>query len=508
MKKRKYIKLRISITIPVIISLLTLILTSGSRALFQVNNIKQQQKLENSPTAAYTELMPGTEEIYSYAKDLTDMGARLPGTFAWEEANAYVTEKLTSFGLENVKTVDSKTTLWTCTESSLTVGGEEISVYGMKHTFNTGIGSNTTGENGIDAEIVYVGDGSEWDFKRIDVEGKIVVADVDFSPIPVKLAGLISYLSYDPYNQLGTITNPYSANTYPYNYYYAMENGAVGFIGVLTDYFESNEYNNEDYSYMGGKMQIPGMWITNSAAATIKELIAEGKDDANLKMSVTVESTNAGAVVGVIPGKSDETIIIQSHYDSATPGGAEDASGTAVVLALAKFYSQIPADELDRTLMFVLMDTHFNDYESHDYFIAEYLGDGHKIVADICVEHIANEGEIDENGNLVMTGEAETKLFFVNDINALTTITTEEIVRHNLAKTVVLPTYIFDEVPSDADMIYQEDVPIISMISAPIYLYDNCDTVDKICKEELLPVAETFADIIWRVDDTPTEKLK
>ena len=479
--------------------------------MFQVHSLQNKLTMENSPTAEYSGYMPDTDEIYSWAEDLVNMGARKPGTKAWETANAYVSDKLTAFGLENVKTIKSDTTLWECDTCTLTIGSENISVYGMAHTFVTGKDCiNSTPDGGINAEIVYVGDGDERDFEKIDVEGKIVVANIDFEKLPIGLSGLISYLTYDPNDEIGlftTLTNPYSANTYPYNYYYAQQNGAVAFIGILEDYYNSSIYNNEDYSYMGGMMQIPGAWISPEGGEKIIKLIKNGENEAVFNMSVSSTPVEAGAVIGTLPGNSDETIIVQSHYDSSTPGGAEDASGTADVLALAKFYSQIPAEKRERTLMFVLMDTHFNDYESHDAFIAEYLGEGHNIVADVCVEHIANEGKIDDNGNLYLTGKSELKLFFVNDIDALTTITTEEIVRHKLAKTVVLPAYLFDEVPSDADMIYQEGVPIVSMITAPIYLYDNCDTVEMIAKDDLKPTAETFADIIWRIAETPSSEL-
>lgn len=149
----------------------------------------------------------------------------------------------------------------------------------------------------------------------------------------------------DLVNMGDSIINPYSANTYPYNYYYAMENGAVGFVGILEDYYESNEFNNEDYSYMGGKMKIPGLWITKNAGEKLCNMIEESNNKAVLNMSGSITAIKAGAVVGYLPGKSEETIMVQSHYDSSTPGGAEDASGTSVVLAMAKFFSQIPEEE-------------------------------------------------------------------------------------------------------------------------------------------------------------------
>lgn len=163
--------------------------------------------------------MPENDEIFSWAEDLVNMGARKPGTDAWIKANAYVTEKFEKFGLSDVKTVESDSTLWQCDDWSLTVGGEEISSYFMTHSFHSGnMGVFSTPEGGLNAEIVYVGDGGEGDFKDVDVEGKIVVANVKFTEIPITLAKAVTSLYYDPDNLVDmgdSIINPYSANTYP-----------------------------------------------------------------------------------------------------------------------------------------------------------------------------------------------------------------------------------------------------------------------------------------------------
>lgn len=439
------------------------------------------------------------------------MGARKPGTAAGLQAQTYVKEKLESFGLD-VRVLETDTTLWECSDWSLNVGGKDVSSYFMSHTFNDGtFGSFNTGKNGISTDIVYVGDGTENDFKNVDVEGKIVMANVEFTDIPIVAARLITQLYYDPDHQISfdaAITNPYSANTFPYNYYRAMENGAVGFVGVLCDYFDSNEFNNEDYSYIDGDMKIPGLWVTNKDAKKIISLIESGSDDAVLEMSVDISKVTAGSVIATLPGNSEETIMIQSRYDSATPGGAEDASGTSTVLAMANLYSQIPEEERDRTLLFVLMDTHFSDYDSHDAFIEEYLGDGHQILADVCIEHIARKAE-NVDGELAVSDDGiEPRIIFTSNIDALVKITKEEVVRHNYTQTAMISTEWFDEVPTDADMYLIEGVPIISAITAPIYLYDNLDTADMIAKEELRPTAETFSDIVWRLMELPTVDFK
>jgi hypothetical protein len=217
-------------------------------------NIRALSKLspDDAPGASYTGLMPGNEEIFGHVTALTSMGARVPGTQAHCEATEYLTKTLESFGLENVHTVESDTILWTTSNWGLEIGGIRLDSYYMTHSFNTGEpGAFTTPAGALQAEIVYVGKGGKSDFRNIDVRGKIVAADLVFGKVPIGLAKFAAHLYYDSGKTISLFSsklNPYSANTYPYNYYNAMQNGAVGFIGILANYFDSNRYNNEDYS--------------------------------------------------------------------------------------------------------------------------------------------------------------------------------------------------------------------------------------------------------------------
>jgi hypothetical protein len=464
--------------------------------------------LDDAPGVKYTGFMPESDEIFEYVKALTSLGARVPGTQAHRKATQYLTKTLNGFGLENVHTVNSNTILWTASRWGLAVGGIKMDSHYMTHSFETGeTGVFATPEGGLQAEIVYVGEGDESDFRNVDVRGKIVVSDVVFGKVPISLVKFAGYLFYDPYKTIPLLSsklNPYSANTYPYNYYNAMKNGAVGFVGILSDYIDSCRYNNEDYSYLGGPMKLPGLWVSKSGGEQLKKQIAAGYANAVMTLVGERKTVLGNAVVATLPGKSKETILVHSHFDSSTTGAVEDASGTSIVLALAKYFSQIPAEDRDKTILFALMDTHFTDYDTHDAFIAAYIDGKSNILADVCIEHIANEYITGKDGNYALTGLPEPRIIFVSKSAALVKITKEEIVRHKYGRTVVLPaTILGEDMPTDADMFYQEGLPVISMITAPIYLYDDFDTDEMVAKDELRPTADVFANIILRLLKLP-----
>lgn len=465
--------------------------------------LAQQSVLSDAPTAKHASQMASTEQIFSWCTDLTKMGPRRPGTEAGRNAQAYMKSRFEEMGLQNVRVIPSKTTLWLCDSHSLTVDGEAVSSYPIAHTCNSG----QFGKFNVDetAEIVYLGKGSKRDFRKQDVKGKIVVCDIHFTDIPVWAIKLAAKFVYDPGKTLPSGSkrrNPYEANNFPYNYYRAMEAGAAGFIGILEDYIDSDEYNNEDYSYIGGDMRLPGLWMRKSEGHKLIRHLKEAKSPvkATMRLDGSLTQVEAGAVIGYLQGKSDETIMVQSHYDSSTPGAVEDASGCAVLLAMADYYAKIPTEERERTLLFIAMDSHFSDYDTHDAVLRELFQPGHRIVANLCVEHIASELVENADGSLALSGEVEPRIFFFRGSKAMKRIVKEEIVRHNLDRSIIIRANIFgDDLMTDADEFYQQGLPVVNLISGPIYLYDNIDTIDKVAKEALRPTALAMSDILYRI---------
>lgn len=319
----------------------------------KISSYESELNMEDSPTAEYADLMADTDTVFSWAEDLADMGERRPGTEAGTEAQQYVYDKFIEFGLEDVQIVESDSTLYDCTDYSLKVNGETVECYYIGYT---GI-SEEYGDfsDDVTGELVYVGDGVASDFRNTDVEGKIVICDVTFTEVPLIGMKLLSYLYYDPDGELplfSSKTNPYGSE-YLDAYALAMENGAAGFIGVLTNYLDSCTYNNEDLRYANDyEADLPGLWVSNAVGQELIEA-AENGETAEMTLGGTFLEIQAGAVVGFVYGQSEETIMVESHYDSVTTGAAEDASGCAVMMAIADFYAQIPSENLERSVMFL-----------------------------------------------------------------------------------------------------------------------------------------------------------
>lgn len=473
-------------------------------------------------TDTYADKMPSSDEIYGYIEELANLGVRQPGTEGGMAAQKYLMDKFNEFGLENVHIAYTDNDVWTCDDWKLEVQGTEIDSYKWylslydgnynkggvlkedangnptKHNGNYGTFSTADPGNVEDAEIVYTKDFKELkQLKDEEIKGKVVVSEN-------------RPLYYEPRE-----------------YFYARDKGAVAFVGVLENYFDSNRYNPEDMTYCDGSYTIPGYYVTEKEGAHIKQLIDEAKEKgetpmAHFEMTVTAEKTDkAGAVVGTLPGKADgdgKMIMVSSHFDALTPYGAsQDASGTSEVLAMAKFFSQIPQEERDRGIVFVLNDTHVSEYDGHDVINKELLGgswdneegavvpdaSNTDVLVDVAVEHISKEGIIEDN-ELVMTGNVTPRTVYVTNSQEMVDVVNEEIAGLNDAETTGVTE--IEEMGLDYDLCtdagqewyYGYGIPTVSYMSVMPYIYDDCDTMEMVPKSALVPVANSMANVIWR----------
>ncbi|MEW9548449.1 M28 family peptidase [Nonomuraea sp. NPDC050783] len=473
----------------------------------------EKQGLQPGGTAQEA-IMPNNETIFAWVSDLAAFGRR--GTNALDDRRSvdYLLGAFKDFGLTGIQVQESESFHWRASRSKLIVGATPIPHSPAVFSFNAhdGNGPFSTGRDGLSTPLADVGDGKEDDFAQVDVTGRIVLFNLRFLvPRSLLLAG--GEFIHDPHDSVNA-TDLDTANPYLTNFedvlQRAINAGAAGFVGVLADYFDSHDICPE---YTEG-ITIPGLWVTKRAGARIRALTASGAAHATMHLEGARVPTTARTVIGYLPGRSTDTIMIQSHHDAAWDGGVEDASGTAEVLALARYYSRIPQEHRPKTLMFVLMDSHWTGYQAHEHFVETFVtrpATPHRIVANVTLEHIAKQAEIGPDGQLEIHDLPEYRAVFENVSAPLKTVIDDAITRHDLQRTIRLPSDklvpLIGELPTDAGFVYDAGIPTISFISGPLYLYDKADTLDKVHKSDLAPVAQAFADIIDHLATTPSDRI-
>lgn len=466
-------------------------------------------EVETMPGSA----MPTNEQIFAWVEDLTGFGHRRIGSKALAETESYVKCMFEALGLENVHFEESWTWHWEAEDWGLAVEGETVDSFYTYQSFVTpGEPSEfSTGADGMTAELVDVGDGSN--ISAEDVEGKIAVWNHRFL---VPVAGLLLEADFlwDPtlsvLNPPGTLlqANPYITNISQV-IRDLQEAGAVGFVGVLADYFDSNRFHNE--FYRAQDFTIPGVWVAPDDGQAIRDTMqqASGNATANLRLEGFRRAVPARYLMGFLEGTSKDTIQIQSHHDSVWDGGVQDASGVGSVLALAHYFANQPPESRDKTLMFTTFSGHWSGYQPHNHFVDKYVeGDEtpYNIVANATVEHIGKHGILTPDGQLEISDQPEPRGFLNTLSLGLRLDLINAVVRNDLRRAAVLRTNLVG-MPTDASFVNGAGVPTVSLISGPLYLYDEADTLELVAKDELQPVSQAFAEIIERMDATPSDEI-
>ena len=232
-----------------------------------------------------------------------DLGGRNAGSEAEHNAARYLADQMTAIGLSDVALQSAQCDLWSNNGSTLTIGDSSYAVYSYA--------TAATPAEGITAEIVYMNEGTMWDYEGTDVEGKIVLIDVD-----QRANWWITYPMLEAeYQGAAAIISSNSG----------------GYAQIADDALNAQD--------ICAGTSIPCVSIGRSDSLAIQELLSEGPVTATLTVDNDVE-VDAGTtynVTGVLKGKSsDFQIIVGGHYDMHFYGFQDDNCAVGLVLAMAK----------------------------------------------------------------------------------------------------------------------------------------------------------------------------
>lgn len=449
--------------------------------------------------------VPDTEIIYGWLTDLCSTPHRRPGTHEGKRAEEWVANKFKEIGLQEIKLDPVPIRVWEAEQWSLTIEGREIPCF---FVLNTGF----TPESGISASMVYVGVGDQKDFKKADVKGKIVVADVPFPKLPtgLLLRGIgSSYIVSDPCGSFKLSSTQYlnfvrknfmgqsTLETAPATdvYWNAVKNGAAGICLILKN--QPSRYNTHYGPYDGVMKPMPGLWIGKYEGEKLRRQAKQGKE-ATLKLTGSNKPGEMRNVWGVLPGLSDDVILVTSHHDSPFVGASEDGSGTVQVLAQAWAWSRAPKEKREKTLVFVVDAGHFYGSKGAFQFARENkdIMDRTRIL--LTLEHLAAKHVEEKDGEYEPNGDPALTVMFTSHDTKVVAAVMKAFEKKPPKRTASISSTFFGEAPTSdaAGYVLEAGVPVISWIGCPYYLLDAGDTLDKIEKSELVPIAETTTEIV------------
>jgi hypothetical protein len=274
----------------------------------------------------------------------------------------------------------------------------------------------------------------------------------------------------------------------------ALEAGAAAYIGVLTDYpGDSYQYY---VPYDGVARPIPGVWIRGSDGMRLRSMLEAGPVQVRLRVDSIRQEITSHNVIGELPGADLEWVVIGSHHDGPWSSAVEDGSGIALVLAQAAYWSKVPEAERPHRLVFLLNAGHMVGGAGCQAFLDAHADDLQRIVLSIHLEHAAREF-VEKDGELVPSGEPETRWFFTSRNPVLESSVAKALEAERLDRSLILAPDAFGEQPTtDGGAFHPRGVPLVNYLTAPFYLFDEIDRMDKIDEASLVPVTRAAVRLV------------
>lgn len=446
-----------------------------------------------------------SEQIHSWIEGICQTPHRRPGTSAGHQAEQWVADQMRTIGLEQVSLDPVPITGWEARRWSLRVGKQWIPSF---YVVNTGF----TDAEGVSAPLVDVGQGRPRDFDRVEVAGKIVVADVSFPVLPtgVLMRGArMSYALSDPSGTVGWLSGQKlnfirrnflggtSGDDAPEDdvYWQAHRRGALGICLVLRD--QPSNANSHYGPYDGVMKPMAGLWIGKHDGAKLHRLARAGAT-----ATLTLEGTTGEAVMhnvwGVLPGVSDEVVLVTSHHDAPFKGAVEDGAGVAQVLAQAWAWAQLPRSARPRTLVFVIDSGHFYGSAGAHAWARDHRDIMDRVTVLLTLEHLGGKEVRERSGQYQETGKPAFTVMFTTPEPTLIGAVTRALSEHPAPATAAIPADFFGPTPTSDAMGYVKEagVPVVSWIGCPYYLLDRYDTLDKVDTTTLAPIAATASELV------------
>jgi hypothetical protein len=283
--------------------------------------------------------------------------------------------------------------------------------------------------------------------------------------------------------------------------------GAVAVILAWTDVSDANA--QDQYTPFSRPPQgIPGLYVGRDTGAKLKEMAKSGAKATVVLEADIFPDTPTDTVIAMLPGSSDETIMVNTHTDG--PNATEE-NGAVACVALAKYFAAIPKSDRKRTIVFPMTTGHFAGpwVPSIRGVIEKYPDMVKRCVAAVTVEHLACREWLDDASlHYRATGENEWTMA-ITEYKSMGNPLVDALQGSVSNKTAVVN-------PAHGGWIGEGSapnragIPTIGYMPQPNYLLagpENCD-IEKLSAELLHSQIEVFAKLIHKIDQTSAADLK
>lgn len=284
----------------------------------------------------------------------SSLGSRVTGYPGSYEASEYIASKFREYGLEPLNGSyfhEYTVTVPLDRESSVTVLPEGIT-FKAYALWPNGVQTCRTPPEGIEGILLYVGEGT---LRELSEAAQLSGVDLEDSIVLMEFNSEKDWIAMD-------------------NWVRAASFGAKAVIFIAP---EDTTRLEAESKYLKTPINVPRLYVNRDDGLTLKAL-AQSRSllKVRVKLDMRYENVIARNVVGIIKGSSfpDEVIIFSAYYDcwSIVPSlapGADEASGIAILLELARFFAE---HKPQRTLWFVAFSGHWQAMAGAREFVEKF----------------------------------------------------------------------------------------------------------------------------------------
>lgn len=338
------------------------------------------------------------------------------------------------------------------------------------------------------------------DLTDLDMAGKILLVDVDYvgNFMPTDGSSMADAGLYGAAVRAGASG-------------YVRRAGAPG-NSVMLMHLAQNFATHAAPARLGG---IPALTVGSADFTRLVESAATGAD---LRLNLTVFDVPKGGdlrveggalgpgshhlratvddVWGVLPGRSDEVIVIAAHYDSTFDGAVDNATGCAVLLGLLRYFAALEQNERAKTLVFLSSGAHdTGDFDLY-HFVELHRDDIlARTIAFNWLDHMAADATEAAPGNTVAHG------VLASENAVLRSHLAENLERFDIPIHPLLgPASTISHLPTE--------VPSYNVTLAPSWYHSPEDTIDTVPAAALATMAAAQLSIVLALMNADGTELR
>ena len=431
-------------------------------------------------------------EMLKIVNDLCNFGFRRSGTPQAKNAENYIYDQLKSTGLEKVTYDTIEFQRWWPEKHEILIISDDspgVPEDQVIKSFPAWF-SMSTPQEGITADVIYVGYGTKNDFNEVDVKDKIALIDGKM---------LLNFFPTHHERLLDTIGM-------------AKKKGAVAVICINGSPLDAISYIvplSQPSPTEPRLTQLPVLSISNPDGVYLKNLATRFHKKLVIKFTLIAEMEPATSktIIGILPGKTDDVILIGTHTDSTFTGALDNAAANAGLIALAKHYTNLPLKNREKTLIFVGWTGHECGSIGSRMFVKMHEDLLPKITTYVLLDGFGCNGYVNQvDGGLALTNVDEQRGLFVSDNSVLLSFVLNAVLKYKLMPAAYISALTFPV--ADLPAFIEKKVPSILIIGKPVLYHTELDIEEIITPNQLDRSLKAHIEIIDNIQSTPTDAIK